>query len=107
MAKGIVRLTPPPAPSPLDPITVNGRTYRSNGALFLDVPAVDAVQAAANGWGWVALVGTTADRPAAGDWDYPQLSEISNKFIDTTLGKMIQWDPATLAWRDCVTLAVV
>jgi hypothetical protein len=103
MAKSTVRVIPPPAPSAYDPISVNGRRYQSIGAAFLDVPAVDALAMASNNWQWLGLVGATTDRPTPTDWDYRQLSQQSNWFIDTTLGKAIYWDATSNVWRDPIT----
>lgn len=107
-----VRMLPPPAPSAHDPIRINGRTYASAGAAFIDFPDADAVIADANDWQWLGVVGTTAQRPAAANLA-ATINDVSptfgplTKYIDTTLGKTILWDAASKVWRDPLTGAAV
>ncbi len=69
----------------------NGRTYSCEPGSFLDVPNFDAAILEANGWVFVALSGTTAERTAA-----PVRGQ---QFYDTSLSKFIIFDGAT--WCDC------
>lgn len=72
---------------------VVGRTYTGAPGETLDVPDFDAQGLNANGWTWVAPVGATSERP-----EHPAASD---RFVDTTLGKIVVFDGET--WRDPLT----
>jgi|GEM_PF-4793840 len=102
--KAIARMIPPPSPSSSDPITINGRTYRSVGAAFVDMLAIDGLIAANNNnWQFMGLVGQTTDRMTAADNNATQLLFPGARFIDLTLGKVLYWDATASLWRDGVT----
>lgn len=98
-----IRLLPPGnATLGQNPITVHGRTYSCALGSTLDVPDFDAAVMRANGWTdsveQAAGTGTTANRPKTG-------LVRGERYIDTTLAIVIQWDGAT--WRNPVTGAAV
>jgi hypothetical protein len=103
MSKATIRLFPPAAPSATDPILISGRRYASAGALFVDFYAPDAFVAIDAGWTLAGLVGNTVDRPLPLDWDSAALLSNGTKFLDLSLGKVVQYDARSVLWRDCVT----
>ena len=89
------RLLPPVAAAQQTRV-VNGRFYSSTPGNVVDVPDFDASMLEANGWIFVALSGTTAQRPTGTLAPYPATAGLA--FYDTTIGKLIKFDGAT--WRD-------
>ena len=88
------------------PIAVFGRVYQQVPGSAIDVPSGDTGSMAAAGWFYVALSGTTAQRPtqsvvlAGLDGLAPGL-----EYLDLTLGKCVFYDGAN--WRDPATGAAV
>jgi len=102
-------------------ITVRGRVYTNTWDSVVDVPDFDAAVLGANGWLWVCLVGTTAQRPVSTS-QFPNQIYRAMYYYDTTLSKMIIFDESVTfdafgkfqsvewnvgVWRDPVTGAAV
>jgi hypothetical protein len=82
----------------------NGRSYLvANG--MQDVSDIDAAVLGANGWCVYGMVGPTSGRPTATDPDMGVTFGAATKYIDTTIGAVIQWDGS--AWRNVLTGATV
>ena len=103
MARNI-RVIPLNKPGVIPATTANGRNFSPLSA-YLDVADGDAAILGASGWTTVGLVGTTANRPAQSDADMSAQFGPGLKYIDTTIGAVIQWDGA--AWRNVLTGAAV
>jgi hypothetical protein len=75
----------------------------ANGG-FVDVGRHDANLLGANGWFLIAPSGPTAARPQAGAAaDLPNHAielRAGERFYDTTLARMVYWNPALKAWVD-------
>ncbi len=88
-----MRMTPPDN-NTLEPIAVNGRTYKCNVGSTIDVPDFDAGVLEANGWvntgGPGATVGTTAQRPVR--------PAKGTKHVDTTVGAVVVYLGTTVGW---------
>jgi hypothetical protein len=89
----------PPADGLHGTITVNGRTYTCALGATVDVPDVDGLVMAANGWTLASVggAGTTTSRPAN--------PKKGDEFHDTTLGYTIRYDGK--AWRNPTSGAAV
>jgi len=75
-------------------IRVNGRTYTGTPGNAYDIPDFDGPGVRANGWHFIGLVGTTAQRPVLTPATSPEAPFI---YIDTTVGAAIFRDGLT--WR--------
>ena len=88
------------------PIQVFNRLYAQVPGTAIDVPTGDTGTLGAAGWFYVALSGTTAQRPTQGvalaglDGLVPGL-----EFFDSSIGRCIFYDGAN--WRDPATGAAV
>ena len=74
--------------------------FKPTPGSFIDVfvDSAECNQLTSNGWLRVALVGTTAQRPDAGN---PNSIQSPTLYLDTTLGKLIVWEGT--GWRDPMT----
>lgn len=99
-----IRVIPLSNPGVISATTANGRSF-SPASAYLDVVDADAAVLGASGWMTAGLVGPTANRPAQSDADMGAQFGPGLKYIDTTIGAVIQWDGA--AWRNVLTGAAV
>jgi hypothetical protein len=82
------------------------RVYNPSAAAFADVLLADQAQLGSMGWTPVAMVGTTAERPRAGDAGIFDGSMLRGQtYVDTTLGAVIEHDGRV--WRNVLTGAAV
>lgn len=84
----------PPTNVAKQTVKVNGRTYSGLPGTVVDVPDFDGPGLRAIGWHFIALVGTTAQRPVLSPVTSPEAVTV---YVDTTLGAAIFRDGLT--WR--------
>ena len=93
----------PPTVTGWQTMAANGRTYTCAIGSVLDVPNFDANVLEANGWSFVAISGTSSDRPAPSTNPIgPEGAQAGpgTKYFDTTLDELIVCDGVT--WRSPV-----
>jgi len=73
-----------------------GRQYSGTPGQAIDVPDTDSDVLCANGWIFVAISGTTAQRPTA--TSAPISAQPGPHFFDSQLGIIVVWDGQN--WRD-------
>ena len=84
---------------------LGGVDYSRAVGVVTDVPLEHVDPLVADGWLFVAMVGTTAERPTGTIASSANPPSTGMQFVDTTLGEVITYDGA--AWRNPVTGAAV
>ena len=95
---------------PAGTFVIAGRSYTAPAAgSSIDVPLMDGMTMAANGFMVLGLSGATANRPAIGDLDWNSLPCVFLgviRYFDLTLGVWIHSDPSSATgWRNSTTFA--
>lgn len=87
------RLLPPAG---VGVVTFNGRSFDGSSGNPVDVNEQDSNTLQANGWAFLGMVGTTAQRPTSALGTHPLV--LGQRYYDTTVSKTLLWNGAV--WKD-------